>query len=495
LEGAGERDMGELSTVLIVDDDVAGQEALEATLTGQGYELLYASSGPEALAMAGHCLPDVILLDVMMPGMDGFEVCRRLRSDPALAEVPVVMITALDDRQALLDGLGAGADDFISKPFDRLEVRARVRTTVRLNRFHRLLEERANVQALMEQAQDGYVIVGADDKLLYANAPAKQYLGLPLNAPLHADLHFMVQVVEMYSREPEYLWAGWPTPSTSADSPLYLIRPESADRAGLWLAVECLDPPGGSVTKHLICLRDVTAKITAQQNLWSFHFSIMHKLSTPLSLVVTSLELLTLKEAEFSRPNMLSLISTAHRNSLRLQTAIQDVLEYLELPRLAESPEGYSLDRLPVAIAQAVAELGLDNVDLDLPSPLAQCCLPLAAHAVELIVRELLVNAQKFHPSHRPSVKITTFQPNTDQIGLRIVDDAIGVPPEKLSWIWSPYYQVERNFTGQVPGMGLGLSMVATLIWGVGGTCTANNRSDGPGLVVELVLPGLAASG
>jgi putative two-component system response regulator len=79
-------------------------------------------------------IPDLILLDVMMPGMDGFEVCRRLRADSVLGEVPILMITALDDRSSRLQGIQAGADDFITKPIDSVELLARVQGITRLNR-------------------------------------------------------------------------------------------------------------------------------------------------------------------------------------------------------------------------------------------------------------------------------------------------------------------------------------------------------------------------
>jgi DNA-binding response OmpR family regulator len=125
------------STILIVDDEPAGRDTLEALLMAQGYNLAFASNGPEALAKAAELTPDLILLDVMMPGMDGFEVCRRLRTDPLLTEVPVIMVTALDDRDSRLRGIEAGADDFVTKPFDRAELRARVRTITRLNRYRR----------------------------------------------------------------------------------------------------------------------------------------------------------------------------------------------------------------------------------------------------------------------------------------------------------------------------------------------------------------------
>ena len=129
-------------TILIVDDESYGRETLEALLTQEDYQLVSAASGREALEKAVTHPPDIVLLDVMMPKMDGFEVCARLRADTRLAEVPVLLLTALDDRGSRLRGLAAGADDFITKPFDRVELRTRLRSLLRLNRYRRLLEAR-----------------------------------------------------------------------------------------------------------------------------------------------------------------------------------------------------------------------------------------------------------------------------------------------------------------------------------------------------------------
>ncbi|MBA3533024.1 MAG: response regulator, partial [Ardenticatenales bacterium] len=120
--------MSRTSTILIVDDEPGGRIVLEGVLISQGYNLAFASDGPEALEKARELAPDLILLDVMMPGMDGYEVCRRLRATPRLAEIPIVLLTALNDRESRLRGLQAGADDFLTKPFDREELRARVKT-------------------------------------------------------------------------------------------------------------------------------------------------------------------------------------------------------------------------------------------------------------------------------------------------------------------------------------------------------------------------------
>ena len=143
-------------TILIVDDEPGGRETLESILEPEGYYLVLAENGYQAIEQAKAVLPDVILLDVMMPGMNGFEVCRRIRSEKELAEVPILFLTALDDRQSLLNGLEAGADDFISKPFDRYELRARLLGITRLNRYRKLMTERKKLEDAHRQLLYAY---------------------------------------------------------------------------------------------------------------------------------------------------------------------------------------------------------------------------------------------------------------------------------------------------------------------------------------------------
>lgn len=118
--------------ILVVDDIPANAKLLQAKLEAEYFEVLLASDGPEAIEKANELAPDIILLDVMMPGMDGFEACRRLKTDPRTRLIPVVMVTALSNIADRVRGLEAGADDFLSKPVNDVALFARVRSLARL---------------------------------------------------------------------------------------------------------------------------------------------------------------------------------------------------------------------------------------------------------------------------------------------------------------------------------------------------------------------------
>jgi two-component system cell cycle response regulator len=118
--------------ILVVDDQPLNVKLLEAKLTAEYYDVITACDGVDALAKAAEVVPDIILLDVMMPGMDGYEVCEHIKINPALMHIPVVMVTALGDPEDRIRGIDAGADDFLSKPINDVALFARVRSLLRL---------------------------------------------------------------------------------------------------------------------------------------------------------------------------------------------------------------------------------------------------------------------------------------------------------------------------------------------------------------------------
>jgi adenylate cyclase len=134
--------MNDEAVILVVDDQAQNIRLLDAVLSPRGYRVLTAESGEAALDLLRTEQPDVVLLDIMMPGMDGYEVCRRIRDNPDTAYLPVVMITA-SDIQEKVRGTEAGADDFVTKPFDQAELLARVKSLVRVKRYQDTIRRQA----------------------------------------------------------------------------------------------------------------------------------------------------------------------------------------------------------------------------------------------------------------------------------------------------------------------------------------------------------------
>ena len=488
--------MKHLNSILIVDDESGARDILEALLSREGYALDTACCGSEALEKAEEMTPSLVLLDVMMPEMDGFEVCRRLREMPLLAEVPVIMITALDDRESRLEGIRAGADDFLSKPFDREELRARVKTIMRLNRYRRLHTERAKFEWVIQHAHDGYVIINSDGEPLYANSHARLYLNLSENSPENQEQESLSQksFLELarsgYLLEPHEAWASWPNFSKE---PRYLVRPESSTSESFWLQVDVLDPPDQSEGK-VVHLYDVSAQMSAQLNRWSFQTMMCHKLRTPLVGILGSLEFLanhvqSLDTHELTEFAKMSLVSAR-----RLHGEIEDILQYMSSSGMTQPEQLCPLAELPSIIEDIAENLKLERVRVEVAEGLSRTFLPLSRRTTELIFYETLENSVKFHPERRPEVLITVSTLQDGELSLSIADNGITLSPIQLSQIWVPYYQGEKYLTGEESGMGLGLAMVAAFVWEVRGSCRAYNLDDPPGLAIELRVPEIQES-
>ena len=195
-----------MSTILVVDDQPQNARLLETLLGPCGYALLHASSGAEALELAWEREPDLVLLDVEMPGMNGYEVCRRLRADERTAFLPVVMLTS-HPGEVRADALDAGADDFVTKPFDRQELLARVRSLLRIKRYHDTVEAQAGELAEWNRTLEARVAAQVDE--LEQMRRLRRFL-----SPTLADLILAEgeSVLETHRREIAVLFAdlrGW----------------------------------------------------------------------------------------------------------------------------------------------------------------------------------------------------------------------------------------------------------------------------------------------
>lgn len=483
----------ERSTILLVDDNPQILAILADLLEPLGYAVLCANNGADALALAANHHPDLVLLDVMMPGMDGFAVCQRLRAAPDLAQMPVMMITALDDRVSRMRGFEAGADDFISKPFDYAELRARVATVIRLNRYRRIIEEQARVAAerarfawVVEQSDDGFLTIDAQDQVRYMNSRARQLLHLGPDEACHEP--FLARANRHYRLVSPTAWATWPDDPAQPE-PRFMLRPESTNGPEFWIGVDLLPPQTSGDETRVVRLRDVTTIVTAQRDMWSFHAMLTHKLRTPLVSIIGGLNILNDSLKTMQRDSAERIAKIALAGARRLQGEIEDVLHYLRSPADPYGSDACTVADLTELVRRSADDLAMPNVSTNPGDTNPALIFGIARHSLEVIVQEILENARKFHPAQSPEVRVQVSAPLPGQILLQFYDNGASLTPSQLANAWWPYYQGEKSFTGQLEGMGLGLALVARIVLAVGGRYSIGNRNDTTGVCVSIELP------
>ena len=449
--------------ILIVDDQLAMHEALQALLSNQGYELAFASDGKEALTKAAQLIPDLILLDVMMPDMDGFEVCQRLRADSTLAQVPIIIVTALDNRDSRLRGIEAGADDFIFKPCDKHELQARIKTITNLNRYRRLLTEQAKFKWMIENSDEANLLLNKDNQILYANSKARLYLNQPTAEPINET--FLALIAKHYRQVDK-----------ANKLPRCIMRPETKTAQAFWLQVDVMELN----ENYLVHLCDVTETILADREIWIFQTQINHKLKTPLE-AISATQLLLDKLSLLTDAQIRKWLEMLNQERIHLQSDIEKILNAVDISRRPKQVPCNLVDIL-LKITTVKEMLGIESVLVsqeNIENP-ENIFVSISCQILEIIFTELFLNAKKFHFNATPSIEVNIIG-KVDGICFQVCDDGMALSPKQLDNMWIPYCQSKKYKSGE------GLAMVGSLIWEVGGTCEAYNRTQG--VVIELFLP------
>lgn len=452
------------STLLVVDDEPKALILLRHLAEPEGHRVLTAERGADALAQREH--PDVILLDVMMPEMDGFEVCRRLRADPALATVPIILLTALDDRESRLHGLEAGADDFITKPFDSSELRIRLRTLRRLNRYRRLHEESSRFEAALDHSPEAIVITELDGTLLRHNPAFRRLL-----APEHqqADNFFSLLRPEdaatlraelardtPSARRFEFsLSTGYAAPTT-IEITLALV-PWEGRRAVLFHLRDLTDKKA---------LEDQLLRAQRIELLGQLSSSVAHDLNNVLAAIGGSAGLLEIAPHAPTAPKHLTNIRTA------VQRGASMLQQLLQFGRGSDGP----MEPLnPAGVAAEVASLVRESFGAryELSFAAATGLPPIVGDSTQIhqVVMNLCVNARDAMPDggeiHLAVSQVDVTAGLAAQGGpgahpgphvvLSVRDQGTGIPPEVRQRLFDPF------FTTKAEGKGTGLGLATVL--------------------------------
>lgn len=483
------KDFNDSPVILVADDDSAVRQSIRMMLAGQNVTAHFAEDGQSAFGQAVSLQPDLILLDVMMPGMDGFQICRKLRENQDTQDIPIVMVTGLNDRESRIKGIEAGADDFLTKPIDMLALRARVHTILRLNRYQKLQKERAQFKWAVEQANEGFLLVDQKDHILYANPQARNYLDLTVEDEHSHQVNFREITEKQFTCCPDYLWGdAWRKP---AKQPRYLMIPETSTSRAFWLEVDIFPGPAHDPV-CFVNLRNVSTAVNTEQDFKKFHYLISHKLNTPLNAVYGVVELMNASIAEIPREQMGELIQMALVSAGRLRSDVQDILTYLRASSAA--PKGDNLKLVHIsAIAQEISkELHLKPAVVRVAAVVQNRSIVFSKVAFELILMELFENSKKFHPEHDPKIDLIISRIDDEQVSIKVIDDGLHLSVSQRAAIVEPYQQANSLLSRGTKGFGLGIPMVVTILQSIGGRLNVYNSPSGPGLIVEMLVPSVA---
>lgn len=525
--------------ILVVDDTAASLLMLTEILTAEGYDVHPADTGELALVAVANAKPELIVLDIRMPGMNGFEICRRLKQETDTRDIPLMFISALSDTADRVTGLGLGAVDFLSKPFEKEELLARIRTHLELSRLRNRLEEMVAEQTASLKAANDQLRLELDERLHAERAlreSEERFRSMADNAPaviwtsgrdtrINFVNHYALTLTGRTSEE--LAGGGWneilhpedlehkyaECASIVAAKRDYRVeyRARGADGQYRWMLESAMPRflADGSFTGYIGIAVDISEmkrhqeQLLAAQKLESLGVmvsGIAHKFNNLIGSIIAEADL-ALSELSAGSP---AHGSVERINAIAMRAA--DIVFVLTAYASAR-PDGALITLDVSSVVEETLQLIKATVSRNVEFSVALTRNLPAIRAdlsqIRQLVMNLLTNACESLPNDQGSVCVNTSctriapedaakghvsLPARDYVRLCVTDSGCGIPVEALGKIFDPF------FTTKFPGRGLGLAAVQGIVRSLGGRIAVAS-TPGRGSTFEVLFPSMAIAG
>jgi signal transduction histidine kinase/DNA-binding response OmpR family regulator len=478
-----------VARVLVADDNADMRSYLQQLL-GKHWQVECVADGVAALNAATENTPDLVLADVMMPGLDGFELLRRLRGQPATRDLPIILLSARAGEEARVEGIEAGADDYMIKPFSARELGARVQMHLSLARVRR-----AGLEALRQSEERFRALVTASSDLVFRMSADWSEMRLLQGRELIADARSPTKSwLEKYIHPDHRAQVTEAIACAIHDKSAFqlehrVLRKDGSIGWTLSRAVPLFDAHG-EIIEWFGAAVDVSERKHAEQQLREadrrkdeFLAMLGHELRNPLAAIRNATELLNLLAAADSR--LLRVHGVLERQSTQMARLIDGLLE---ISRIAQGK--IQLQRAAIDVRDVLKSVIEDRGALleasGLSLRLNQSDEPLWIWADKVrlaqVFDNLLGNAMKF--TRAPGSIELMLSRDGDAAVVRVRDTGVGIRPEMLPRLFQPFQQEAQDIAREAGGLGLGLALARGLIELHGGTVEA--LSDGPGTGAEF---------
>ncbi|HVH13250.1 MAG TPA: response regulator, partial [Longimicrobium sp.] len=538
---------GNGARVVLADDNTDMRGYVARLLTQQGYRVEAVSDGMEALAAARREAPDLVLSDVMMPGMDGFELLDALRADTGLREVPVILLSARAGEESRIEGMRTGADDYLTKPFSARELLARVGAHVSMARMRReanaaLRESEARFRTMADSAPVMIWVTDPAGNCTYLNARWYEFtgqtpetaLGLGWIDATHPDdqestrdtflaanaAHAPFRMEYRLRRtDGEYRWAyDTAVPRMTAEGEFlgYIgsvmditerreteeqLREQAGELETQAVHLEELQAETEAINEELRETNEVLAQRTyeaeaaraeaedANRAKSSFLATMSHELRTPLNAMIGYTDLLQMGVPEPIPAMAREQVRRVGLSARHLLQLIEEILTFsrLEAGREEVQTEPVDLDGLLLEVSAIVEPLAHDKgLRFDVRRDGVLPGLATDPRKLRQILINLVGNAVKFTESGAVELDVTVVEGGAR---FRVRDTGVGIAPEHLEAIFEPFMQVETERARRAHGTGLGLSVSRRLARLLGGELNVESTLR-EGSTFTLILPG-----